>query len=415
MEKDNLKIQNNSRFIFHIDVNSAFLSWTAVNMLCCGKNEDIRNIPAVIGGDEKSRHGVVLAKSNSAKTYGIITGESLFSARRKCPELKIYPSSFKIYNECSCKMMELIKGYTPFFLQYSIDECFVDVTNVINNERINLTNKERANKLAIEIKEKIKNELGFTVNVGISSNKILAKMASELRKPDMVNTLYTEEIESKLWPLPVSELFMVGKSAKDSLNKMYINTIGELANYSLEIIQTKFKSYGKMIWEYANGMDDSIIELESQSEMKVISNSTTLAEDISSMERVNIVLLELSENICTRLRKESKLCKSVSVSIRDNKFNNYSHQKSLNVATDSTKIIYETAQILFKEIWKRKPIRLIGIQLSKLNQGECQQISLFDDTSKKDKALDKVIDEIREKYGDKAIVRTVFLDKNDKK
>ena len=415
MEKDKLTIPNDNRFIFHIDVNSAFLSWTAVNMLCCGRNEDIRNIPAVIGGDEKSRRGVVLAKSNSAKIYGIVTGESLFSARRKCPDLKIYPSSFEIYNECSCKMMELIRGYTPLFSQYSIDECFVDVTNVINNERVNLTNKERANKLANEIKEKIKNELGFTVNVGVSSNKILAKMASELIKPDMVNTLYPEEIKSKMWPLPVSELFMVGKSAKDSLNKMYINTIGELANSSLEVLLVKFKSYGKMIWEYANGMDDSIIEEESQSEMKVISNSTTFAEDIISFESAKVVLLQLSENICARLRKESKLCKSVSVSIRDNKFNNYSHQKTLNIATASTKIVYETAQILFKEIWKREPIRLIGIQLSKINLGECQQISLFEDTSKKDKALDKVIDEIREKYGDKAIVRTVFLDKNDKK
>lgn len=392
------------KIIFHIDVNSAFLSWTAVHKLKSGETEDIRNIASVIGGDELCRHGVVLAKSNLAKSYGIVTGESLYLARKKCAILKVFPSSFKIYNECSSKMMSLIKEYGPLVQQYSIDECFIDVTNDLRAQPL---------EMAIQIKERIKSELGFTVNIGISSNKLLAKMASELNKPDKVNTLYPEEIQSKMWPLPVGELFMVGKSANERLNKMYIQTIGDLAKYDVELLQSKFKSYGKMIWEYSNGIDYSEVSINDYSDMKVISNSTTLSKDITSVEEARITILSLSENVASRLRKEHKYCKSVSVNIRDTKFNNYSHQMSLRNPTDSTKIITDTAKVLFEQVWRKEPVRLIGVQLSKLCDEEYEQMSLFDKSSVKNKALDKAMDSIREKYGESSIGRSIFIKKKE--
>lgn len=394
---------NSERVIFHIDVNSAFLSWTAANMLKNGEVQDIRNIPSVIGGDEQCRRGIVLAKSIKAKEYGIVTGESLYCARKKCKDLIIFPSSFKIYNECSSKMMELIKEYTPFVEQYSIDECFIDVTNDLLDEPTAMAN---------QIKERIKTELGFSVNVGVSTNKLLAKMASELKKPDRVNTLYPQEIQNKMWPLPVSELFMVGSHSSERFSKMCINTIGDLANYSVDILESKFKSYGKMIYEYANGIDNSEVSQCSYSEMKVISNSTTFPKDLTNKDEALIIILELSENVSTRLRKAHKCCRSVSVSIRDSKFNNYSHQKQFKNPTDSTQMISDVAKTLFNETWRKEPIRLIGVQVSKLCDESYEQISMFDSSSEKNRALDRTIDSIREKYGDKSIGRSIFMKKS---
>lgn len=389
------------RIIFHVDVNSAFLSWTAVEKLSKGEEIDIREVPSAIGGDEASRHGVVLAKSMPAKKYGIVTGESLYSARKKCPKLLIFSPSFNIYRESSRKLMNLLKEYTPVIEQYSIDECFMDLTFDIGN----LTPL----KLARIIKERVKNELGFTVNIGISTNKLLAKMASELEKPDKINTLYKDEIKTKLWPLPVGELFMVGRSGKEKLNKLFIHNVGELANFNVDILVNKFKSYGKVIWEYANGIDNSKVN-SIEEEVKVISNSVTLSKDITSQEEIKKVLVEISENVSSRLRKIDKCCTSVSVSIRNSNFKNYSHQKKLKTPTNCTKNIIEISNVIFVEMWKKEPIRLLGIQLSGLCDSEVKQISLFENSSdEKNASLDKAVDLIREKYGDSAIKRLSTL------
>lgn len=390
------------RIIFHIDVNSAFLSWTAVYRLKNGEKEDIRNIPSAVGGDESSRHGIVLAKSTPAKAYGIVTGESLFSARKKCPSLKIFPASFDIYRKYSRQMMKIIKEYTPKVEQYSIDECFLDVTCDIKKAPLDF---------AYEIKERIKNELGFTVNVGISSNRMLAKMASELKKPDKINTLYPEEIKSKMWPLPVSELFMVGRSTRKKLKSMYIDTIGDLANYDVNVLKNKFKSYGKTIWEYANGIDNSKIECNDDSDMKSISNDATFSHDITNSCEAHKEIMELCDHLSERLRKSHKFCSSISVSIRNSRFSNYSHQVKLKSPTDSTSVILNTAKSLFDETWKKEPIRLISVQLSKLCDKDYQQVSLFEQNVERNRALDKAIDSIREKYGENAVMRSVFLNK----
>lgn len=393
---------NKEKIIFHIDVNSAFLSWTAIDRLSKGENIDIREVPAIIGGDESNRHGVVLAKSTEAKKHGIVTGESIYAARKKCPNLIIIPPSFNVYKECSSKMMNMLREYTPFVEQYSIDECFLDVTGECFEDPIDMANR---------IKDRIKKELGFTVNIGISVNKLLAKMASEFRKPDKVNTLYKDEIESKMWPLKIRELFMVGKSAEAKLNNMCIYTIGDLANYDLELLIFKFKSYGKMIWQYANGIDNSVVATDEYDDLKCISNSTTLPLDISKSEDAYKVLLELSENVATRLRNINKYCMSISVSIKTYDFKNYSHQKKLKNPTYSTQKIFEISKLLFDEMWKKEPIRLLGVNLSQLSQENICQLSMFEE-AKDDKTqlLDKALDDIRKKYGQKAVVRSICIE-----
>jgi len=389
-------IESHERIIFHIDVNSAFLSWSAVEALTNGEKIDIREINSVIGGDEESRRGVVLAKSNLAKQCGIVTGESLFNARRKCPDLKVISPCFSVYEKYSKAMMELLKEYTPLLEQYSIDECFLDVTNDLRDEPI---------KMAEAIKDRIKEELGFTVNIGIANNKLLAKMASEFRKPNKVNTLYPSEIKQKLWPLSVGELFMVGKKATEKLNSLYVYTIGELANSNVELLKAKFKSYGLMIWEYANGIDNSKVEINT-GEMKGISNATTLAEDIINKEAAYKVLRSLVEKVSTRLRELNKCCNSVSVNVRSSDFKNYSHQKKLVNPTDSTRKLLETVLELFDEAWKKEPIRLLGVSLTQLVDEGHYQISIFENLEyEKEKALDKTLDSIRKKYGQDAVKR----------
>jgi len=293
-------------------------------------------------------------------------------------------------------MMELLKEYTPLLQQYSIDECFLDVTSDLRGEPI---------RMAEDIKERIKRELGFTVNIGISNNKLLAKMASELKKPNKVNTLYPSEIKEKLWPQKVGELFMVGKRATEKLNNMYIFTIEDLANSNVDLLMTKFKSYGLMIFEYANGIDNSKVEAIS-GEIKVISNSTTLAVDIWHREEAHKVLMGLVENLGSRLRELNKCCTSISVSVRSSDFKNYSHQKKLLNPTDSTKKIAEAVMELFDESWKNEPIRLLGVALTQLVEEGYYQISIFECIKDdKDKAIDKALDSIRKKYGQDAIKR----------
>lgn len=393
------------KIIFHVDVNSAFLSWSAVNMLKSGEELDIRTIPAVIGHD--SSRGVVLAKSDSAKKFNIVTGESIITAKRKCPNILIVHPNFEVYSKFSRAMMELLGDYTPHIEQYSIDECFMDMTNFLEADPVTAGNN---------IKHRIYEELGFTVNVGISCNKLLAKMASELKKPNLVHTLFPEEIKTKMWPLPVGELFMVGRRSVPRLNELGIYSIGELANYNEITLKKIFKSYGSMIWNYANGIDNSSVESNGDYEVKIISNSTTFSRDISNRSEAHKALIALCDNVSSRLRATKRFCRSVSVSIRDSDFKNYSHQKKLNNPTDSTRVIYDTVRELFDETWKLEPIRLLGVSLSSLEYEEHEQLSMFGDSTanEKNKALDRVIDDIRKKYGEDSVVRSVFLKEKNK-
>lgn len=386
------------RQILHVDVNNAFLSWSALDMLKNGSSIDIREIPAVIGGDETKRSGIVLAKSMKAKECGVKTAETIYQAKQKCPGLKIFPSNFKVYREYSNKLYCLLREYTDKIERFSIDECFLDMSQYLMGDT--LINK------ANEINKKVKKELGFTVNVGVAHNKLLAKMASDFTKPDRVHTLFENEIPDKMWILPVSELFMLGKRTVPKLYNMQIKTIGDLAKTNKKILQDRFGKHGIMMWEYANGIDDSEVKYVKE-KPKGVGNSITLPEDVTNIEKLEEIVLALTEQVTYRLRKEKLLAKVVNVQLRNKNFVDTSHQKKLTTATASTKEIFNVAKELLKQMYvKGTPIRLVGVRVDDLTDKEEIQISLFHDChNEKQEKLDKTIDQLKEKYGYNSITR----------
>lgn len=395
--------------ILHVDVNNAFLSWSAVERLKQGEKVDIRTIPAIIGGDEEQRKGVVLAKSNIAKQFGIQTGEPIYFARKKCPKLQVFQGNFKTYYKYSDALYNLFLEYTEKIERFSIDECFLDMTDYIPKGR-------KLIEIAYEINKRVKEEFGFTVNIGVSENKLLAKMASDFEKPDKVHTLWKEEIQNKMWKLPISELFMVGRKSIPKLQKMGIKTIGDLAKKDEKELIKAFGKYGKMIWEYSNGIDLSEVNYK-QEKPKGIGNSITLPYDYSNIEKLEEVLLALVEQVTYRLRHYELLANVVNVQIKTNEFKVLSHQRKLDFPTDSTKIIQEMAKKLLKEIYNNVPIRLIGVRVDQLVEKEQRQISLFENTeNEKQKKIDSVVDKIKEKYGYETITRAgkMNIDKNIK-
>lgn len=388
------------RLIFHIDVNSAYLSWTAIKFLQYGNKLDIRKIPSIIGGKEESRHGIVLAASIPAKRLGIKTGETIHSARKKCKNLKIYLPDYNWYVKSSNALYEILEEYSPNIQRYSIDECFMEMRNLGANYY------EKAN----EIKSRISKELGFNCNIGISTNKLLAKMASDFNPKNSIHTLFKGEIEKKMWPLDIRDLFMVGKATEIKLKNLNINTIGELAKFDINILRDKFKSKADLIYGYANGIDNSKVRKSNYLEMKGIGNSTTIAYDITTYEEASDILLSLTESVASRLRNSKKLCRVIVVSIKTNNFISYSHQRKLSNCTDSTNLIYKEVKEIFKESWRRESIRHLGVRLTELSDNEFYQENLFDFKKiEKEKKLDSAIDIIRKKYGGNSIIRSSFL------
>lgn len=392
--------------ILHIDVNNAFLSWTAVNMLKNGSKIDIREIPAIIGGDETRRAGIVLAKSQKAKEFGIQTAQTIYMAKAKCPSLKIYPSDYKIYKNYSDKLYNLLLEYTDKIERFSIDECFLDMTHYLMKDT--LLNK------ATEISKRVKEELGFTVNIGVAHNKLLAKMASDFTKPDRVHTLFQEEIPTKMWPLPVSELFMLGRKTVPKLYNMQIRTIGELAKVDVSLLNKKFGKHGIQMWEYANGIDNSEV-IYKKEKPKGIGNSVTLPSNISQIDKLEEILLALTEQVTYRLRKYNMLANIVNVQLRTKSFEDTSHQGKLLMATSSTKEIYEKAKKLLRQMFNdNMSIRLIGVRVDNLVEKEELQLSIFqDDKLKKQEKLDEVIDSLKNKYGYSKITRAGKMNTND--
>lgn len=392
------------RVIFHIDVNSAFLSWEAVHRLRdLGETLDLRTIPSAVGGDMSKRHGVILAKSIPAKKYDVRTGEPIVDALRKCPNLTVVSPNRDLYARNSAAFMEILHRYSDVVEQYSIDEAFADMTGT---EELFGSPMEAAYRL----KDEIRDTLGFTVNVGISSNKLLAKMAGEFEKPDKVHTLFPDEIQEKMWPLPVGNLFSVGGASEQKLKRLGIYTIGELAQADLGTLRAALKKHGEAIWNYANGRDSASVESES-ADNKGYGNSVTLAFDVAKAEEAKRVLLSLAETVGRRLRRDGAWIEVVSVGLRFFDLTHASHQCVLGHATNITDEIYQAACKLFDEFWDGTPIRLIGIQTGKVTKdGDNRQMSLFDDTDyEKLERLDRAMDSIREKFGADVVQRASFL------
>ena len=402
-----------SSVIFHIDVNSAYLSWTAAEKLKKGVAQDLREIPSIIGGDQKSRHGVVLAKSVPAKKYGIRTGEPVANAFRKCPNLVMEPPDHKMYRQKSAMLMEYLRSFTTKIEQVSVDECYMDFTEIASQYASPVS-------AAFQIKDSIREKFGFTVNIGISSNKLLAKMASDFEKPDKVHTLFREEVPLKMWPLPIGELFMAGRSSVEALKKLEIDTIGDLANADLGLIELHLKSHGKMLWEFANGIDHSEVQPE-QSEAKGVGNSTTLSEDAATVEEAMKVFHKLAKSVGARLRKAGQRAGMVSMEIKYYDFRTASHQKQLLKPTNEDQVLYETACQLFKEIWSGEPVRLLGIRTAKLSaESEPEQMTLFDmelpqPPDEKHQRLNAAMEAIRKRYGNDAVKKASLMKKTDGK
>lgn len=391
--------------IFHIDVNSAFLSWEAVYRLHIrGEKIDLRDIPSAVAGDVKKRHGIILAKSNPAKSYGIRTGDTISDALKLCPDLVMVDPHYELYENCSEAFMEILREFSPCVEQYSVDEAFCDMSGTVGLYG-------SAVVAATLMKDKIYSELGFTVNVGVSTNKILAKMASDFKKPNLVHTLFPEEIENKMWKLPVEELFFVGHATKRKLHNLGIHTIGELAGTDLDILRAHLKKHGEVIYSFANGIDMSIVADEAPPN-KGYGNSTTIAFDVDNGSTAKMVLISLAEKVCSRLRADSAMARVVAVSIVDTYFRYSSHQTQLFSPSNITNEIHRASCKLFDQLWDGSPIRQLGIHTSKIVRGNTdKQINLFDmNRYEKQAKLDIAVDTIREKYGDDSVIRAIFLD-----
>ena len=395
------------KVIFHIDVNNAFLSWSAIEMLKNGSKLDIRTIPAVVGGDEKKRRGVVVAKSFPAKKAGIVTGEPLYTARRKVDKLFVVHSDRQKYTEYSNAFYKILCKYTPVIERYSIDECFMDMTGMemMFGDPV---------KLAYKIKDEIYDTLGFTVNVGVANTKVCAKMASDFEKPNKVHTLFEDEVKTKMWPLLVDELFMVGKSSSKKLHELGINTIEDLAKADITMLTRYFKSSGKMMHEYANGIDDSPVERPIPKNQG-ISHSTTLPEDVDNIPGLKKILRRLSDMVGIRLRAEGKYATVIAVQLKNNNFFNYQHQKKLVNPISSNEDIYENACILLRDMWKGDSIRLVGLRVSDFTDKTYEQLSLFEEAGKLEKRdkVQKAMDKINKKYGTNTIKSAALLDSDE--
>ncbi len=396
------------RIIFHIDVNNAFLSWSAIKLLKEGYKIDIRKIPSIIGGDETKRRGIVLAKSPIAKKYGIKTAETLYSARKKCPNLKIFSPDYNWYYEQSRLFHDYLKNYSPNILKYSVDEAFIDLTGTkyIYDDYI---------KLAYKIKDDIKNKFGFTVNVGVANNMLCAKMASDFEKPDKVHTLFEDEIKNKMWPLPIEDLFMVGKSSSKILRSIGINTIGELANSNIRTLNKHFKNQAQFLLDSANGIDYTKVE-KRDSKSESISTTETLIKDISDKEELKDILFRQTDDVARQLRSKNKYCNVVAIIYKNSAFESYSKQVKLENATNDTNIIYKTVIHLLDISFRGEPIRLIGVRLADLSSDRVEQISLFDEEVKKDNTtsdFQKIVDSLNNRFGSNSVIPAAMKKKDN--
>lgn len=388
------------RIIFHIDVNNAFLSWEALYRIReLGETLDLRTIPSAIGGDKQSRHGIILAKSMPARAYGVQTAETIGEARKKCPDLVIVPPRRWIYDENSHKLMDLLHEYSPVIEKFSIDEAFADMTDTSENIQSNPLGAAEV------LRQTIHDRLGFTVNIGVSSNKMLAKMASDFEKPDQVHSLFPHEIQEKMWPLPIRDLLFVGRSTEQKLYNLGIRTIGDLAQSDKSIICSHMGKHGAMIYDYANGIDESPVAAQA-ADSKGYGNSTTISHDVTDPYEAKDILRTLCISVGKRLQKDHVRAGVVAVSIKNSDFMRSSHQCTLASATDSPDELYEQVCRLFDECWDNSPIRLLGVSTSKITKESLRQLNLFDhEKIEKQQKLDSAIDAIRNRFGKEAIMR----------
>lgn len=381
------------KIIFHIDVNNAFLSWSAVEYLKNGMPEDIRKIDSAIAGDPNTRTGIILAKSPSAKAKGVKTGEPIFQAKKKCKNLKIFPPQYEVYHKNSLAFRKILSKYSDKVEPFSIDEAFIEYVPLFGSYM----------EVAQKIQNEIFNTLGFTVNIGIGPNKLLAKMASDFEKPNKIHTLFKEEIPNKMWPLPIEELIFLGKSTADKLHGIGIKTIYDIAHTDVGTLTRLLKSHGKQLYDYSWGIADAMLCTE-KTAPKSISNSMTTVKDLNNHEDILQVIYMLCNKTASRLRIEHLKCKTITVTLKTNYFKSYSSSYSLTNYSNLNKEIENTAKSIFFKMYTSEPIRLVGIALSNLKPEYNEQLSLFDTESAKQNKIDKTVDELISKFGENVII-----------
>lgn len=359
------------RIIFHIDVNSAFLSWSAVKLLSEG-GSDIRLVPSVVSGDPADRRSIITAASMPAKKLGIKTAQPVSMALRSYPNLVIVHGDWTWYKKCSDGFMDICRSYSPVLQKFSIDECFIDMS-------LRLYKKDPV-EVATRLKDEIHEKLGFTVNVGIGSNKLLAKMASDFEKPDKVHTLWEEEVPGKMWPLPVGDLLWVGRKTRERLASYGIYTIGDLAKRpEAAIAKIVGKKYATQLHENANGHDNEPVETEQQ-EAKSISAERTFAKDITETVALDRELFKVACIVAHRMRRQGFRGSVVSIFVKHNDFSVAQKQCTLSQPTEVTALILNAGRKMLSEIWNgHTPVRQVGLGISKLTRESAVQMSLFED------------------------------------
>jgi Nucleotidyltransferase/DNA polymerase involved in DNA repair len=359
------------RVIFHIDVNSAFVSWTAVKILREG-GPDMRLVPSVVSGDPSDRRSIVTAASMPAKKLGVKTATPVSMALRTCPDLVILRGDWGWYKECSQGFISICREYSPVLQQFSIDECFIDMT-------FRLAGRDPV-AVATELKDRVRTELGFTVNVGVGSNKLLAKMASDFEKPDKVHTLWLDEVREKMWPLPVRDLLWVGKKTEQRLLAYGIRTIGDLAAMpDASLARLVGRKFADQLHESANGVDDSPVDTE-EWEAKSYSAERTFPKDLSDPKDIDRAFFNVACIVAHRIRKHGIRASCVSMFIKYKDFSVAQKQRQLSAPTDVTALILNEVRGMFTEIWDgATPLRQVGIGLSRLTRDTDAQLSLFED------------------------------------
>jgi len=392
---------NMERVILHSDLNSFYAS------VECMRNPEIRDKPVAVGGSVEQRHGIILTKNLIAKGYGIKTGEAIWQARQKCPDLVVLPPDYKTYLYFSGEARRIYSYYTDFIESFGIDECWLDVT-----ESCKLFGDGKY--IADEIRRRLKEELGITASIGVSYNKIFAKLGSDMKKPDATTVITRDDFKRKVWPLPVSELLYVGRSTAKKLINIGIYTIGDLANLNLSFLKKLLGKWGETLWIFANGLDTvPVMKTDQQSAIKGIGNSMTTPRDLVNDEDVKLLLYVLSESVSERLRKYNFKGRTVQLYIRDNELNSIERQAKLNFSSCVTKDIADKAFEIFLDNWKwERPIRSIGVRMTDLVTADtCVQLSLFYDEKRKlkEEQLEYSIDEIRRRFGHYSVQRALVL------
>ncbi len=390
-----------SRIILHSDCNCFYAS------VECALNPALRGKPVAVSGNPEKRHGIILAKSEEAKKFGVKTGEAIWQAKKKCPQLITLPPNFSKYVEYSKSVKEIYYKYTDMVESFGLDEAWLDVTG---STRL----FGNGYKIAQKIRSRIKKELDITVSIGVSYNKIFAKLGSDYKKPDAVTLINKSNYKHMVWSLPAEDLLYVGSATKKKLNSLGIFTIGQIANTPVDILKKNLGKWGQMLHSFANGNDTSTVALYGEtSPVKSIGNSTTSPRDLKDITDVKIIMGVLADSVARRMREQGLSCMLVSITVRDNSLCSFTRQKKLLSYTDITSEILSTGLALFKESYSwKKPIRSLGLSVSELTcKDSGTQLSLFEDNKKRlrQESLDKTTDALKNRFGNFIINPAVML------